>query len=57
MKSGTQKTECRELSDAELDSVVGGSLAQVAHEIAQAITNHSQTLQSRDKLGNTQIQQ
>jgi hypothetical protein len=31
MKTEMQKTERRELTDAELDAVVGGSLAQICY--------------------------
>jgi bacteriocin-like protein len=33
MKGGLQKTECEELSDAELANVVGGTVADVGREI------------------------
>jgi hypothetical protein len=39
MNSGMQKTEAWELSDAELDSVVGGTVADVGRAIVATIKN------------------
>jgi hypothetical protein len=44
---------CEELYETDLDAVTGGDKPS---GIYAAINRYSQTLQSQDKLGNTQIQ-
>ena len=41
MKVEMQKTECRELSDAEIDSVAGGLLGEIVQAVKEAVSTVS----------------